>query len=371
MYLQEQKSDFSILDSRFLNLVEERRQIVATQQEIQPRDVETTYCCRVAAKILRVLDGFRHWRMAHGESDWVKASVSWMVERLVHEYPDKMVRRGLALLEKLDIVDRTLSSEAKIPGKGRWKNPALTWFYKIKIDFNTWAKSTQVDQSISPKHYQIPSDTAKNQQPVVEEKLIFSRKEGIDQKIISLTERLSARGQEQKVDPVLTSESSDQIDIPADVDETINSIDEIANNLSHDQSLELEQERQAEFEQIEDLKVDLHPKLYRLILAVPLSQLQNAIAAMKQQLDNKRQKGDRLRDPSGFLELAIRNGYQPNKKSESWGQNGSANDFKPDTKQTNFNSLWKLYPNPETFKEAAQYYGHDDQSIIEYLESVK
>ncbi|MFM6398091.1 MAG: hypothetical protein ACKPFF_15570, partial [Planktothrix sp.] len=117
------------------------------------------------------------------------------------------------------------------------------------------------------------------------------------------------------------------------------------NNLTHDQILELEQKRQEEFEQIEDLRVDLHPKLIRLILAVPLIRLQDAIAAMKQQVDNKRQRGERLRDPAGFLELAIRNGYQPNKKSESWGQNGSERYFIPDEKHTGLSRLWRLYRN--------------------------
>lgn len=364
MYAQTQHSDFSILDGQFLNLIEERRRIVATEQEVQPRDIETTYCCRVAAKILRVIDGFRHWRLQRGESDWVKASVSWMVERLLHEYPDKMVRRGLALLEKLGIVDRTLSSEAKIPGKGRWKNPCLTWFYKIKIDLNTRVKSTEPSRSISPKHYQINPESAKNQQPVVEEKLIF-REEKIEEKVINSS-------QVKKEDSsMLTSKSSKQIDIPVTVDEDINSIDEIANNLTHDQILELEQKRQEEFEQIEDLRVDLHPKLIRLILAVPLIRLQDAIAAMKQQVDNKRQRGERLRDPAGFLELAIRNGYQPNKKSESWGQNGSERYFIPDEKHTGLSRLWRLYRNRDQFIEAARYYGHDDQSIFEYLETVK
>jgi hypothetical protein len=383
MYVQTQeRSDFSILDGRFLNVVEERRQIVATQEELQPRDIETTYCCRVAAKILRLIDGFRHWRMAHGESDWVKASVSWVVERLVNEYPNKMVRRGLALLERLGIVDRILSSEAKIPGKGRWKNPCLTWFYKIKIDLDVWMESTEASKSnspqppgsISPKQYHISPnvvpESSQNSTTVVEKNLI-SRKEKIDQKIISLTEKLAARAQKEE-SATLTPESSEQADIPAGVEELINDdVDVLANNLTHDQIIELEDQRQPELQQIEDLRVDLHPKLMRLILAVNVNRLRDAIAAMKQQFDNKRQKGERLRDPSGFLELAIRNGYQPNKKSESWGQNGSANDFKPDLKHTNLNSLQKLYPNRDAFIEAAQHFGHDDQSIFEYLENLK
>lgn len=363
MYVQDsQRADFSILDGHFLDLIQERRRIIATEQEIQPRQLETTYCCRVAAKILRLLEGFRDWRLVRGESDWVKASVSWVVERLLYEYPDKMVRRGLALLEKLGIVDRTLSSDAKMPGKGRWKNPCLTWFYRIKIDLNDWVKSTQASRSILPKHYQIPPESAFNQQPVVEEKLI-SEEGGIEEKVIFV----NFPQQEKNDPPVLTSESSEQTDIPAAVEEDFN-IDEIANSLTHDQILELEQQRQDELQQIEDLRIDLHPKLLRLILAVPIARLRDAIAAMKQQVDNKRQRGQRLRDSAGFLELAVRNGYQPNKKSEAWGQNGSDRDFIPDQKHITLPHLWKLYSfDRNQFIEAARYYGHNDRLIADFL----
>lgn len=153
------QSNFSVFDAKILDMIEERRMIFADRHDLEELP-ETNYCSRVAAKIFKLLLGFRSWKFAHGESDWVKASVAWVSEKLIFEHPPKMIRRALNLLVDLGIVDRVLSSEARIEGKGRWKNPALTWFYQIKIDPGDRDKSTQAtrDKSTQATRENVPKD---------------------------------------------------------------------------------------------------------------------------------------------------------------------------------------------------------------------
>jgi len=397
---------------------------------------ETNYCSRVAAKIFKLLLGFRSWKLAHGESDWIKASVAWVSERLISEHPPKMIRRALNLLFDLGIVDRILSSETRIKGKGRWKNPALTWFYQIKIDLDDWVKSTQAVESIMPKHSHIDPQSSKNLTTVVEDlenfsikeikegsdqreeqietndaKTSSSIKEGNDQreeqmetndaktsssikdgndqenlklvssiknkrkaegnqKLLDLKAKIAERSEHRKLSQISNLlDFPEESDSPAGVDENVNGSEDFdrGEDLTFDQMDALETERQSELEQIEDLQIVLYPKLLRLILAVPILRLQNAIGAMRQQDRNKRDKGERIKDPAGFLNLAIIRGYEPNKKSANLF-NGSGEYYQPKKELTTLDYLWRIYgSSKDQFFESALYYGHSESSIKVFL----
>ncbi|MGA8895752.1 MAG: hypothetical protein WB539_10630 [Planktothrix agardhii] len=349
-------------------MIEERRILFADRHDLEELP-ETNYCSRVAAKIFKLLLGFRSWKFAHGESDWIKASVAWVCEKLVFEHPPKMIRRALNLLVDLGIVDRVLSSEARIKEKARWKNPALTWFYQIKIYPNDRDKSTQTTRENIPKDLHILPKSSKNQEPPEVVKILeFPRKRGKHE----ITTDMAESGEI----PLIDKNSDSIANIPPDVDQKNNGQDfeivdidtAIGSDLSHDQLLLLESERQAELEEIEDLGVKLHPKILRLILGVDLERLKNAIAAMRQQLQNKLNKGDRIKEPSGFLEMAILKGFKPNKKANAFNFNGANNCYKPEKKLISLNSLWRTYNHSlDDFIEAGLHFGHSEESIKVFL----
>jgi hypothetical protein len=372
------QSNFSVFDAKILDMIEERRMIFADRHDLEELP-ETNYCSRVAAKIFKLLLGFRSWKFAHGESDWVKASVAWVSEKLIFEHPPKMIRRALNLLVDLGIVDRVLSSEARIEGKSRWKNPALTWFYQIKIDPGDQDKSTQATGENVPKDSHILPNTSKNQEPPEVVKFLeFPRKRG------NLLEFPRKRGNHEitaniaELDEIpLIDQNSDSIaNIPPCVDQKNNGQDfeivdiytDIGSDLSHDQILILESERQAELEEIEDLGVKLHPKILRLILGVDLDRLKNAIAAMRQQLHNKLNKGDRIKNPEGFFEMAILNRFEPNKKAKAFNFNGANNYYEPKKNLISLDSLWRMYERSlDDFFDAALHFGHSEESIKVFL----
>ena len=362
------QSNFSIFDAKILDMIEERRMLFADRHDLEELP-ETNYCSRVAAKIFKLLLGFRSWKFAHGESDWIKASVAWVSEKLIFEHPPKMIRRALNLLVDLGIVDRVLSSEARIEGKGRWKNPALTWFYQVKMYPGDQDKSTQATGYNVPKDPHILPNTSKNQEPPEVVKFLeFPKKRGSNQITADIAEFDGI--------PLIDQNSDSIANIPPDVDQKNNGQDfeivdtytDIGSDLSHDQILILESERQAELEQIEDLGVKLHPKILRLILGVDLNRLKNAIAAMQQQLHNKLNKGDRIKEPSGFLEMAILKRFEPNKKAKAFNFNGANNYYEPEKNLISLNSLWRTYERSlDDFFDAALHFGHSEESIKVFL----
>jgi hypothetical protein len=361
------QSNFSVFDAKILDMIEERRMLFADRHDLEELP-ETNYCSRVAAKIFKLLLGFRSWKFAHGESDWVKASVAWVCEKLVFEHPPKMIRRALNLLVDLGIVDRVLSSEARIKEKARWKNPALTWFYQIKIDPNDRDKSTQATRENIPKDLHIFPKSSKNQEPKVVDFFEFPRKRG--------NHKINADIAKFDEIPLINQDSDSIANISPCVDQKNNSQDfeivdidtAIGSDLSHDQILILESERQAELEEIEDLGVKLHPKILRLILGVDLERLKNAIEAMRQQLHNKLNKGERIKEPSGFLEMAILKGFKPNKKANAFNYNGANNCYEPEKNLISLNSLWQTYSHSlDDFFDAALHFGHSEESIKVFL----
>jgi hypothetical protein len=88
---------------------------------------------------------------------------------------------------------------------------------------------------------------------------------------------------------------------------------------------------------------------------------------MRQQDRNKRDKGERIKDPAGFLNLAIIRGYEPNKKSANLF-NGSGEYYQPKKELTTLDYLWRIYgSSKDQFFESALYYGHSESSIKVFL----